>query len=117
MNSTSSFHTSDDYRRLLILCSLFDGEISIDWLTELMIGKKPSVILSQLEQGVGDSWLVQHKPGSYSFSDAKKQQKWRRNLEPEEETQLHGKIADILMRELHDDQSKAEALPITSFTL
>jgi len=110
VHTTSLYHATDDYQRVLILCSLFEGDVSIDWLTELMIGKKPSAILAQLERGVKDAWLVQRKPGCYAFQDAKKRQKWRRSLAPDEEMQLHGKIADILMRELPDDDSKAKVL-------
>lgn len=110
MQSITPFDRSNEYHRLMAVSSLFQGEVSIDWLAEVMIGNKTSLILSELDHGVKDGLLVQIRPGYYSFVDKKKQQKWKRRLSQEEERQLHGIISDILMRELPDDEEKANAL-------
>lgn len=98
------------YHRLLAVASLFKGSFSLDWLVDLFIGKKPSLILTELEQGVRDGFLVRERPGYYAFSDERKLHKWLAVLPKEDQKQLHGLISDILMRELPDDAEKARAV-------
>jgi len=98
------------YQRLLAVASLFKGSFSLDWLVDLFIGKKPSLILSELEQGVRDGCLVRGQPGCYAFADERKQHKWMSFLSQDDQKQLHGLISDILMRELPDDAEKARAV-------
>ncbi|MBI5250986.1 MAG: sigma 54-interacting transcriptional regulator, partial [Desulfomonile tiedjei] len=94
----------NDYHRLLSASSLFSGDFCIDWLVDLMIGKKPSQILAHLEEGVKDGWLIKQTPGYYCYKDAKKRGKWRNTLNEPEQTALHRSISDILMRESADDE-------------
>lgn len=98
------------YHRLLAVTALFKGSFSLDWLVDLFIGKKPSLILAELEQGVRDGCLVREKPGYYAFADERKGHKWAGLLSKEEQKQFHGLISDILMRELPDNAEKARAV-------
>jgi len=95
---------------VLQIASLFEGDFSIDWLIELAVGLKPSQILAQLESGVKEGVLKRRRAGYYSFAHRRGQQKWREGLSPEEETRLHCTIADLLVRELPDDEFKARVL-------
>jgi formate hydrogenlyase transcriptional activator len=95
----------DGYHRLLAASALFNGAFCIDWLVDLMVGKKPSHILGQLDEAVHDGWLFQQTSGHYCFKDAKKRDKWRNSLTEMEQTALHRRISDILMGEFADDDS------------
>jgi len=110
MDTHTSQSHPDDYHRTLGVVALFKGGFSIDWLVELLIGKKASQILACLEGGVEDGWLTRTEPGYYRFRDGKKRAKWRNHLSLEDQRQLHGRIADILMKELPDDEEKAHAV-------
>ena len=100
----------DDYHRVLGIGALFKGVYSIDWLMDLLAEKRPSQVLAQLEEGVKEGWLKKNGPGHFSYVDEKKREKWENYLPEEEKRNLHGLIADILMRELPDDGQKAHAL-------
>lgn len=93
----------DDYKRLLSAGALFSGSFCIDWLVDLMVGKKPSHILSQLDEAVKDGWLLQRTPGWYCFKDSRKRNKWINTLTETEKTDLHGRISDILIEDFADD--------------
>ncbi len=108
--SNGSIDLTRDYHRTLAIAALFKESVSIDWLADLLIGRRPSQILSHLETGVRDGWLATNEPGSYRFSDSKKQRQWKDKLPVEEEKKLHMLISDILMRELPDGGEKANAL-------
>ncbi|MGD9031676.1 MAG: sigma 54-interacting transcriptional regulator [Desulfobacteraceae bacterium] len=101
---------ADDYHRVLAIGALFKGVYSIDWLMDLLSEKRPSQVLAQLEEGVKEGWLRKKGPGHFSYVDEKKREKWENYLPEEEKRNLHGSIADILMRELPDDGQKAHAL-------
>jgi len=105
-------HTSklDDDQRLLAIAALFNGEFSIDCLVDLLSEKKPSQIISQLEKSVTEGILTKKTPGSYIFKDLKRREKFSCLLPEPEEKMLHGHIADILMRQLPDDEQKAHAV-------
>ena len=96
--------------RTELYCQADTPQAAIDWLADLLIGRRPSQILSHLETGVQDGWLVKDGPGNYSFADVRKKQQWRDKLTAEEEKKLHLLISDILMRELPDDGDKADAV-------
>lgn len=106
---TSPIHTSD-YHRTLAIVALFQTDFSIDWLLDLLTGKRPSEILMHLEEGCREGCLVKKEPGYYCFANEAKKQKWAHNLSKQEERQLHSRMADILMGELPDDEKKARAL-------
>jgi transcriptional regulator with GAF, ATPase, and Fis domain len=95
----------NDSHRLLSTCALFSGDFCIDWLVDLSLGKKPSQILTQLEEGVKEGWLAKKSPGYYCFKDSGKREKWKSALSEPEQTELHEKISEALMRELGDDDS------------
>lgn len=110
MSTIKCDHDLDDGQRLLAIAALFNGEFSIDCLVELLSEKKPSQIISQLEKSVSDGTLVKKTPGSYAFKDFKKQNKYLHLLPEQDEKILHGYIADILIRQLPDDEQKAYAV-------
>ena len=110
MHTNAYISNSLDHEQTLIVASLFKGVFSIDWLMDLLNGKKPSQLLAQLEEAVREGWLIKKDPGNYSFKDLKKQEQYRAFLSQETERQLHRRIADILMSELPDDERKAYAL-------
>ena len=95
----------NDSHRLLSACALFSGDFCIDWLVDLSIGKKPSQILLQLENGVKEGLLAKKTPGYYCFKDPGKREKWRSTLSDAEQVELHGRISDVMIRELGDDDS------------
>jgi len=108
---TNTYNSNSlDHEQTLIVASLFKGVFSIDWLMDLLNGKKPSQLLAQLEEAVREGWLIKKHPGYYFFKDLKKQEQCRTFLSQETERQLHRRIADILMSELPDDERKAHAL-------
>ncbi len=110
MSTVNCDHKLDDDQRLLAIAALFNGEFSIDCLFELLSEKKPSQIISRLDKSVTEGILVKKTPGSYAFKDFKKQKKFIHLLPEQEEKILHGYIADILMRQLPDDEQKAYAV-------
>ncbi|NPU83767.1 MAG: sigma 54-interacting transcriptional regulator [Syntrophaceae bacterium] len=105
-NGNSGF----DGQKTLVIASLFRDDFCIDWLVDLLADLKPSQILAQLEQGVADGSLVRKEPGYYGFASDKKRKRLRATLDPREEKRLHGYIADILMRQLPDNEEKAHAV-------
>ncbi len=97
-----------DKHRFFGLAALFEGAFSFDWLIELT-GQKPSQVLSLLEEGVAQGWLVRQQPGFFSFQDPKLQKAWGERLSPQEKSALHRRIGDILLKESPDDLQNAEA--------
>ncbi len=96
----------DERRVLLCLAAMFGGEFSLDWLEELT-GMKASRILSLLENEVRTGLLVRIKPAVYRFKNSTSKDKWLSQLRPSERQRYRRNIADILIRELPDDDSKA----------
>ena len=80
---------------------------------DLFPGMKPSQILAQLESGVSEGFLSCEGPGRYCFSDDKKRLKWKGKLPAGDELEIHGFIADVLMRELPDTDEKAKTVAHT----
>lgn len=99
----TSQNSSNDYHWLLAVSALFKEDFSIDWLVDLLRGKKPSQILVLLDDGVKDGWLTKKSPGYYCFRDDKKREKWRSSLSNEDQMALHGHISDMLLRESTDE--------------
>lgn len=91
---------------LLSLVALFEGEFSIDWIEELT-GMKPSSILSLLEEQTHSGMLVRKTPATYTMVNPEMRRNWANLASPERIEFYHQSIADILVRDLPDDDSKA----------
>ena len=89
---------------ILTLAALLGKESSIDWLLS-MSGERASIILSELERGVGQGLLKQAQLGVYAFSDPSKQEECLSSLSKEEETRLRRHMADSIRREYPDEAS------------
>lgn len=101
---------SDDFNLIMAVASLFKEEFSIDFLISLLAEKKPSEILFYLEEGTNKGILTKTGPGCFTFTGVRKKRKRQAYLPVNTEHQLHGRIAEILMRELPDDDQKAAVL-------
>ena len=100
----SSF--TEEKKLLLCLAAMFETEFSLDWLEELT-GMKASQILSVLEEEVHHGLLARKKPAVYLFRDNGQREEWLGRLSQDERVRYHRSMADILIRELPDDNSKA----------
>jgi formate hydrogenlyase transcriptional activator len=94
---------------LLSLLSLFEGNVSIDWVVALA-GEKPSVLLGALQKGVQSKWLTAKEPGIFRFTDLIKKQEFIDRFSPEHLRKQHQKIAEILKNEPLDENTKARLL-------
>jgi formate hydrogenlyase transcriptional activator len=94
---------------VLRLAALFDGPFSLDWLEELT-GMKASLILSTLEDQVRQQVLFQVRPAVYQFRDELSRLERLQDLSDAERETYHRSIAEVLMRELPDDDAKAIAI-------
>ena len=91
---------------LLSLAAMFEVEFSLDWLEELT-GMKASLILSVLEEEVQKGVLARKRPAIYLLDDHQKRQELLGLLPDSEREQYRRIIAEILIRELPEDDSKA----------
>lgn len=105
-NANQASCSPGDGNYMLCLAAMFEVEFSIDWLEELT-GMKASWVLSTLEEAVQDRVLVRKRPAIYAFSDPKKRQELLDGLNEKERDRYRRSIADILIRELPEDDSKA----------
>ena len=95
--------------QLMSLASLFQGAFSLDWITYLT-GQRARPVLSLLEEAVGQNLLVRQQVGVYAFKDPKIQKQWEERLSESEKEILYRRIAELLLKELPDDQDKAQAV-------
>ena len=95
-----------DRDHLLSLAAMFEREFSIDWVEELT-GMKASSILSILEEEVQNGVFVRKRPAIYLLDNRQKRQELLGALVDGERDQYRRIIADILIRELPEDDSKA----------
>ncbi len=93
----------------MVCASLFEEDFSIDWLVELS-DEKASRILSLLEEGLAQGWLVKKRAGIYRFADPSVRESYASMLPQGDRDLIHRRIADILLRDLPDDESKAVVL-------
>ena len=100
---------NQDDAQLFSYAALFEGDFSIDWLTDLT-QDKPSQILSTLEKGIQEGWLKKKGPGAFGFADKDKQQSFAAFLESKEKANQYRRIVDLLLRELPDTDEKAQVL-------
>jgi len=98
-----------DHMHLMAIASLFDGDFSIDWLGELT-GYKPTHILTSLEEEIRRKNIIQKGPGIYTFHDFSSCNELRNSLEPEKRRKFHNRIVDLLLRELPEDNNKAQVV-------
>jgi len=101
--------TDQAYDPLLTTAALFEGDFSVDWLVDLT-GYRPSEVLAVLEETVAKGWLAKLGPAAYNFVDSIKKQEYHDVLSKKQENLLHEKIADLLIRELPDDDQKPQVL-------
>ncbi len=99
-----------NHQQVLAVAALFRDNFSIDWLLELWSEKKPSQVLAGLEEALAQDRLIKMGAGTYCFSSEKERGKWESHLPEEGKRQLHNHISEILMRELPDDENKANIL-------
>jgi len=92
---------------LLAIAALFRETFSIDWLVDLLLQLRPSQILGELEDALGKGLLMELGPGVYTFKDAGCRRQYSGQIPLDVQRVWHGRIADILMRELPDDEHKA----------
>lgn len=99
-----SAQKSSDDRHYLFPVFLFEKEFSIDWAVELL-GLKVSDTLEIIEKEVQNGLLQKKAAGQYTFNP-EKQKEITARCSAEELDQGHRQIADLLLRELPDDQQK-----------
>jgi formate hydrogenlyase transcriptional activator len=108
MKIEDEYETSFPEEKKLLLClaALFESDFSLDWLEELT-GMKASRILSVLEEEVQHGLLIRKKPAVYFFKNNAQREGWLRRLDHAERERYHRRMADLLIRELPDDNCKA----------
>ncbi|MCP3944119.1 MAG: hypothetical protein GY710_21940 [Desulfobacteraceae bacterium] len=89
--------------------SLFKNGFSIDWLIQLM-EEKPSVMIEILEQATKDKILEKMNFSKFSFSDKEIKASFKKQLTSQEMKGFQKKITDIFLKELPDDEEKADQL-------
>jgi len=94
-----------DHMHLMVLASLFECDISIDWLVELT-GYKASYVLASLEKEVHQKRLIRRDHGIYAFQDDEIFRKLRNDIPFENKRELHNKIANFLLRDLPANDKK-----------
>jgi len=111
MNKTDikANNCSTAYLNLFCLTSLFEENISIDWLVELT-GIKASQILFMLEKGTQDGWFIKKEPGVFCFANSEKRKIWEDRLSSEDKKRLHQQIVTFLLKELPEDNTKAKTI-------
>ncbi|MBU3914558.1 hypothetical protein KKA14_03405, partial [bacterium] len=99
-------HASQDAKHLMALTALFDSDFSIDWIVELTKAKVSRVITT-LEDAVRQEKLIQRGAGVYYFPSLTERQKLIDELDSEQKKEFHNQIADLLLRDLPEDENKA----------
>ncbi len=90
---------------ILQVASLFGGEFTLDWLVELT-ELKAHRILAELQQEMKRKTLVSPSPGIYFFPSAADRERFQKNLSAAEAASLHGRIAELLIRDLPEEDGK-----------
>ena len=91
----------NQYRTILSLAALFDGEFNIDWLQDLT-GGKASEIFAALEFGAANGWLSSPDSIRFTFVDSLKQQELHDALPPDEAEAMHRKVVELLVQHAPD---------------
>ena len=93
----------------LSLASLFDGSFCLDWLIELT-GCKASQVLSILDEGIQQGWLMRQNKGFFAFKNSEVREACKKYLSPEEEQRMHQNIAGLLLKEFIDQDKNAKTI-------
>jgi formate hydrogenlyase transcriptional activator len=105
-----TFHPSrtlpQDTNRIMSVAAIFEDEFSIDWIEELT-GLKASAILSAVEYGFEQGSLLRKGPGTYTFAHDQERTGVLVGLPQDDKERYYQIMADILIRELPDDDDKA----------
>ncbi|MBN1473802.1 MAG: hypothetical protein JW914_04240 [Syntrophaceae bacterium] len=83
----ANFPDKTHVQRLQDIICLFEDDFSMDWIIELT-GRKPSEVLAELEQGVGEGWLKKTRSGYFAFADLKKRELMQLAIAPHEKELL-----------------------------
>jgi len=94
---------------LIAMSIFFDEEFSIDWIQELL-NQKMSRIISELEKGIQEGWLESIELGKYRFVKHAKLQVAHDFFTESQMKQIHGRIVEILLKDLPDDDRKPRIL-------
>lgn len=110
VESSTAFTSPPDVHSLILsTASLFEGSFSIDWI-EALTGAKASQVLAACEEGIQEGWLTREGPGVFRFADQTERLRLQDRFTQAQKEQHHQHIAELLMRELPDDDGKAELL-------
>jgi len=95
----------EDTFHLMALATLFEGDFSIDWLLELTKMKASRTMLI-IEDAIQRGWLVKKGPGIFCLDT---------EIDPKhfvvkENKQFHKDIAQVLMKELPDNDNKYQRI-------
>lgn len=101
MNSTE--------QNILQLSALFEGEFSIDWIVELT-DSKASQVISVLEESVSKKSIRHKGAGVYFYSDSTHRNRLLKEISEKQKKRYHKEIADILVRELPEDDNKSSKI-------
>lgn len=94
---------------LLTVAALFDGPFSIDWIQEIT-RKKASEVLYALETAVRQGVLKRDGIGAFVYANEQKRRQWQRKLPAMQQHRYYQRIADTLLRELPDGETKARTV-------
>ncbi len=97
--------TDRNLTEVMSSAALFESSFSIDWLIRLC-DRKASQILEVLEIAVEQGWLKKEKRADFCFTNKKTRDKWKQKNSKTIQSQLHGKIAGLLLAELPDNDNK-----------
>ncbi|HAR94473.1 MAG TPA: hypothetical protein DCR97_00690 [Deltaproteobacteria bacterium] len=90
---------------ILQVASLFEGEFTLDWLVELT-ELKAHRILAELQQELKKKILASPSPGIYFFPSSADRERFQKHLSITETNVLHGRIANLLIRDLPEEDGK-----------
>lgn len=94
---------------MLGLASFFEEDFSLDWIVELS-GEKASQLLLAFQNCTGLGCVTSKGPGVFSFMNAEDKKKLQEQFSEVEKNQIHRRIAEILLKELSDDVTKAKTV-------
>ena len=94
---------------LIVMSIFFEDEFSIDWIQDIL-NQKTSKILTELEKGIQEGWLKSIGSGRYRFINPEKLRPGQDVFTDNQRKKIHGRIAEILRKELPNDDLKAKIL-------
>ncbi|MBU4471642.1 MAG: sigma 54-interacting transcriptional regulator [Desulfobacteraceae bacterium] len=107
--STQPSELISQEEQLLAVAAMFEGNFSIDWLSE-MTGYKPTKLLSILENETGKKRISTKGIGIYAFLDDQERHRLLKQLTRQRKKILHQQIANLLMNEISEDESITDQL-------